>query len=57
MQDAKDATDAAAYTRQLYTSLGVGLSSTSVRRPMMAIDDLPFRTFDVVVRGSRRWSP
>ena len=35
MHDAKDATDAAAYTRQLYTSLGVGLSSTRVRRPMM----------------------
>ena len=35
MHDANDATDAAAYTRQLYTSLGVGLSSTRVRRPMM----------------------
>lgn len=35
MHDAHDATDAAMYTRQLYTAFGVGRSSLSVRRPMV----------------------
>lgn len=38
MQEAKDATQAQAYTRQLYTALGVGRSSTKVRRPMLTYD-------------------
>lgn len=38
MHEAKDATQAQAYTRQLYTALGVGRSSTKVRRPMVTCD-------------------
>lgn len=43
MHDAKEAIAAHVYTRQLYTALGVGLSSTKVRRPI----------FDAI--SSRRW--
>lgn len=39
MHEANDATPAQAYTRQLYTALGVGRSSTKVRRPMLRCDD------------------
>lgn len=38
MHEAKEATQAQAYTRQLYTALGVGRSSTKVRRPMVNCD-------------------
>lgn len=39
MQEANEAMDANAYTRQLYTAFGVGLSSTSVRSPIVSVFD------------------
>lgn len=40
MHDANDATAASVYTRQLYTALGVGRSSTIDRTPMIADDQV-----------------
>ena len=51
--DAKDATAAQAYTFQLYTALGVGLSSTSVRRPMMGFGQSRTVSFPMAFRA--RW--